>query len=114
MRNLTLRILLVWLCICSAYYSYATHVRAGEITASRISDRDLTYMLTLTTYHDEIGGRMASEGQNDVTFCIRPFSGGAGTTLLVKRTGRAPINIATTINTFSEPFTFSSPGVYVI
>ncbi|AYQ30703.1 gliding motility-associated C-terminal domain-containing protein [Runella sp. SP2] len=114
MRNLTLRILLLWLCICSAYYSYATHVRAGEITASRISDRDLTYRLTLTTYHDEIGGRMASEGQNDVTFCIRPFNGGAGTTLLVERTGRAPINIATTINTFSKPFTFSSPGVYVI
>lgn len=114
MRNLTLRILLLWLCICSAYYSYATHVRAGEITASRISDRDLTYRLTLTTYHDEIGGRMASEGQNDVTFCIRPFNGGAGTTLLVERTGRAPINVATTINTFSKPFTFSSPGVYVI
>jgi len=57
---------------------------------------------------------MASEGQNDVTFCIRPFNGGAGTTLLVERTGRAPINVATTINTFSKPFTFSSPGVYVI
>jgi len=114
MRNLTLRILLLWLCICSTYYSYATHVRAGEITARRVSDRDLTYELTLTTYHDEIGGRMASDGQNDVTFCIRPFNGGTGTTLLVQRTRRVSINVATSMNIFSKQFTFSSPGVYVI
>jgi gliding motility-associated-like protein len=114
MRHLTLRILPFILCICSAYYSYATHVRAGEITAKRISDRDLTYKLTLNTYHDEIGGRMASDGQNDVTFCIRPFSGGTGSTLLAKRKFRGPINTATSLNVFEENFTFSSPGVYVI
>lgn len=114
MRHITLRILLFLLCICSAYYSHATHVRAGEITARRISDRDLTYELTLNTYHDEIGGRMASDGQGDVTFCIRPFSGGTGSTLLVKRTKRVLINPATSLNVFSDKFTFSSPGVYVI
>lgn len=57
---------------------------------------------------------MASDGQNDVTFCIRPFSGGAGSTLLARRTNRIPINTATSLNIFEESFTFSSPGVYVI
>jgi gliding motility-associated-like protein len=114
MRHLSLRILLSLFCIGSAYYSYATHVRAGEITAKRISDKDLTYELTLNTYHDEIGGRMASDGQNDVTFCIRPFSGGTGSTLLAKRILRRQINVGTTLNVFTEKFTFSSPGVYVI
>lgn len=114
MRHLSLRFVFFALCIFNALHSYATHVRAGEITAERISDKDLTYKLILNTYHDEIGGRMASEGQNDVTFCIRPFSGGTGSTLLVKRTFRRAINIATTLNIFAGEFTFSSPGVYVI
>ncbi len=114
MRHLTLRSLFLLMCVFSTYYSYATHVRAGEITAKRLSDKDLTYEIKLTTYHDEIGGRMASDGQNDVTFCIRPFVGGVGSTLLAKRFGRQAITNSTSVNVFTEKFTFSSPGVYVI
>ncbi|MDF7822245.1 gliding motility-associated C-terminal domain-containing protein [Runella sp. MFBS21] len=114
MRHLTLRFLLFLMCVMSTYYSYATHVRAGEITAKRKSDKDLTYTITLNTYHDEIGGRMASDGQNDVTFCIRPFVGGTGSTLLAKRRFRGAINNATSLNIFEADFSFSSPGVYVI
>lgn len=114
MRHLTLRSLFFLLCVFSTYYSYATHVRAGEITAKRLTDKDLTYEILLTTYHDEIGGRMASDGQNDVTFCIRPFVGGVGSTLLAMRTGRQAITNSTSANTFKANFTFSSPGVYVI
>jgi gliding motility-associated-like protein len=118
MRLSIARLFFFIICFTGSYYTYATHVRAGEITASRISDRDLTYRILLTTYHDEQGGRMASEGQADVTFCIRPFTGGSGTTLLAKRTRRQNIgtaaSLATTINEYSETFSFSSPGVYVV
>ncbi|MFN4146134.1 MAG: gliding motility-associated C-terminal domain-containing protein [Runella sp.] len=97
-----------------ALNAHATHIRAGEITARRISDQNLTYEITLTTYHDEIGGRMASEGQNDIVFCIRPFTGGAGTLLPARRIRRVTINTGTSLNLFRDTFTFSSPGVYVI
>jgi gliding motility-associated-like protein len=100
--------------IFNAYYSYASHLRAGEITARRISDVTLTYELKLTTYHDEIGGRQASDFQNDVTFCIRPFGGGTGSTLLAMRSNKTMLNAATSLNIFRADFTFSSPGVYVI
>ncbi len=34
--------------------SFATHLRAGEITARRVSATSLTYRVTLTTYTDQI------------------------------------------------------------
>ncbi len=114
MKLLKKRFLLLIVVCFTSWDVWATHVRAGEITAKRISDNNLSYQLTLSTYHDEIGGRMASEGQNDVTFCIRPFTGGTGSTLLVKRTFKGNLNVATSLNIFTANYTFSSPGVYVI
>jgi gliding motility-associated-like protein len=94
--------------------THATHLRAGEITAKRISSTSLIYEITITTYHDEIGGRMASDSQNDVTLCIKPFGSGAGTIVMVKRSSRTKINNATTKNVYVTTYTFPSPGRFVI
>ncbi len=93
---------------------YASHLRAGEITAKRISMTSLTYEITVTTYHDEAGGRMASDSQNDVKLCIKPFGIGAGTVITVKRTNRTRVNNATSKNVFVTTYTFPSPGRFVI
>ena len=94
---------------------WATHIRAGEITAKRISNTALTYEITLTTYYDEIGGQTASRGATEVTFCIRPFGTSAGTLVPVPRqTPQRFINRATSINIYRTTFTFSSPGRFTI
>jgi gliding motility-associated-like protein len=94
--------------------SYATHLRAGEITAKRISATSLTYEITVTTYHDEVGGRMASDSQNEIKLCIKPFGLGAGTVIVVKRSSRTRINNATSKNVFIATYVFPSPGRFVI
>ena len=42
------------LCICNFFYLeiYATHIRAGEIIAKRISNTSLTYEFTIIGYTD--------------------------------------------------------------
>ena len=95
--------------------SWATHIRAGEITARRISATALTYEITLTTYYDENGGRTASQGAVDADFCIRPSGGGAGTVVKVLRqTPIRLINSATSINIYKTTYTFPSPGRFTI
>ena len=56
------------ICLLAIYPARATHIRAGEITAKRISNTSLTYRVTLTTYTDQINGVTANEGQNTVNF----------------------------------------------
>ncbi|PLK42057.1 hypothetical protein, partial [Emticicia sp. TH156] len=46
----------------------ATHLRAGEITAKRISSTTLTYRVTLTTYTDQINGYIANDAANTSQF----------------------------------------------
>ncbi|MGA0556457.1 gliding motility-associated C-terminal domain-containing protein, partial [Larkinella sp. VNQ87] len=87
----------------------ATHLRAGEITTRRISSTSLTYEVTLTTYHDEIGGRTASDQQDPSYFCF-----GIGQAVAVPRRERRSINRATTVNTYVATFTYPGPGTYRI
>lgn len=87
----------------------ATHLRAGEITTRRISSTSLTYEVTMTTYHDEIGGRTASDQQDPSYFCF-----GIGPAVAVKRASRVVINRATTANTYVATFTYPGPGTYRI
>ncbi|GAB3336839.1 hypothetical protein GCM10027299_47240 [Larkinella ripae] len=89
--------------------SQATHLRAGEITTRRISNTALTYEVTMTTYHDEIGGRTASDQQDPSYFCF-----GIGPAVAVKRANRRTINRATTVNTYIATFTYPGPGTYRI
>jgi gliding motility-associated-like protein len=87
----------------------ATHLRAGEITTRRISSTSLTYEVTMTTYHDEIGGRTASDQQDPSYFCF-----GIGNAVAVPRRSRTIINRATTANTYVATFTYPGPGTYRI
>jgi len=49
------------------FASYATHLKGGEITVKRISDKTLTYEFTLTTYTEN---NRANQDQGDVNFCF--------------------------------------------
>ncbi|MFY7908727.1 MAG: gliding motility-associated C-terminal domain-containing protein [Emticicia sp.] len=89
----------------------ATHIRAGEITAKRISNTSLTYRVTLTTYTDQINGVTANEGQNTVNF----YFGVTGVPLYtVKRKKKSLINTSTMCNVYDTTFTFPAQGRYTI
>ncbi|WP_238807832.1 T9SS type B sorting domain-containing protein [Emticicia aquatica] len=89
----------------------ATHIRAGEITAKRISNTSLTYRVTLTTYTDQINGVQANEGQNFVKF----YFGVTGVPLYdVKRKKKTLINASTMCNVYDTTFTFPAQGRYTI
>lgn len=89
----------------------ATHLRAGEITAKRISSTTLTYRITLTTYTDQVNGIQANEAQNFVKFCF----GINGVPIYeVKRKKKQLINISTMCNVYDTTFTFPAQGTYKI
>lgn len=114
MKSFYTSIITFFTLILLGYQSFATHLRAGEITAKRISSTSLTYEITITTYHDEIGGRMASEGQKDVTLCIKPFGTGLGTNVVVPRVESKLLNRSTSRNIYRTSYTFPSPGRFTI
>ncbi len=90
--------------------SQATHLRAGEITTRRLSATSLTYEITFTAYYDEIGGRTASDQQDDVVFCF-----GDDTSVEVQRLSRTFINNRTSsINVYRVIHTYPGPGPFTI
>ncbi|RYU91040.1 gliding motility-associated C-terminal domain-containing protein, partial [Emticicia agri] len=89
----------------------ASHLRAGEITAKRISSTTLTYRVTLTTYTDQINGVQANEAANTSQFSF----GVTGVGLYeVKRTRKFLINRGTMCNVYDTTFTFPAQGRYTI
>ena len=88
---------LFFLLLLSPLLARATHIRAGEITATRISGTQLTYRITLVTYTDEIGGRAANDQQTTVDFNFG-FSTTRVEKLTVHRKERIMINQATARN----------------
>ncbi|KAB7730263.1 T9SS type B sorting domain-containing protein [Rudanella paleaurantiibacter] len=90
-------------------FTYATHVRAGEITTRRVDPNRLEYEITLTTYFDELNGRIASDQTNSVDFCL-----GDGSIVNVPRSVRRNINSNTSINIYRFRYTYQGPGVYQI
>ncbi|WP_027302624.1 T9SS C-terminal target domain-containing protein [Rudanella lutea] len=90
-------------------WTYATHVRAGEITTRRIPGSSLRFQITLTAYFDERNGRLAADDANEVAFCL-----GDGTTLNVRRVSRRNINPNTSVNIYQFEYTYQGPGVYQI
>ena len=89
--------------------AYATHIRAGEITARRMSLTSLTYEITTTLYFDEINGKPAADAQNDVDLYV-------GSEFLPKilRSSRVNIGNGTSKNTYITTYTFPSTGKYRI
>ncbi|WP_162628208.1 T9SS type B sorting domain-containing protein [Arcticibacterium luteifluviistationis] len=105
--------LLVPILFFLANQAHATHIRAGEITAERISNTSLTYRVTLTTYTDEVGGRSANEAQEDVDF-YPGFVNNGVVSYKVPRSQKVLISPTTVRNTYVTTVTFPGPGLYKI
>ncbi|WP_229208778.1 T9SS type B sorting domain-containing protein [Dyadobacter luticola] len=103
--------------LCLGFEAMATHIRAGEITARRISATTLTYEIKLTAYFDIINGPGAADAQNTVEFTIGNVnSTGTPVILTAPRQESQPPNIGngTTRNTYIINYTFPSTGEYRI
>lgn len=106
--------ILFLLLLLSPIFSYATHVRAGEITATRLQGSQLTYRVTLVTYTDEIAGKAANDAQEYVDFSIT-FGGNRAEKMRVYRKGnRTLISRATVRNVYDTTYTFPAAGYYTI
>jgi gliding motility-associated-like protein len=105
--------LLLTMLLALPFASFATHLRAGEITAKRVSDTQLTYKVTLTTYTDQINGRAANDGQETVSFYFG-FSTNKVESYNVSRKKKFLISPTTMCNVYDTTFTFPAPGRYTI
>jgi gliding motility-associated-like protein len=113
--NLILRplsIIFCFLLLIGIYDASATHFRAGEITAKRISSTNLTYEVTLTAYFDvSPSGIDAAKQATYVEF----YFGTDGP----RRVDRLVSSIRdignnTTVNKYITTYTFPSAGQYQI
>ena len=111
MRSLIRSIFFVLAFVASIYQAQATHVRAGEITAKRISTTSLTYEITFTGYFDMQNGKPAADAQVDVEI----FVGSVGPFKVPRdETKKKDIGNNTTINIYTFTYTFPAPGRFEI
>lgn len=111
MRSLIRSIFFVLAFIASIYQAHATHVRAGEITARRISSTSLTYEITFTGYFDMQNGKPAADAQVDVDI----FVGSVGPFKVPRdEAKKKDIGNNTTINIYTFTYTFPAPGRFEI
>ncbi len=90
--------------------SYATHVRAGEITTRRIPGPTLTYEITLTAYYDELKGAPAAADAKTIVICF-----GDGTSEEVPRLlPIRRISPGTSVNIYRVIHTYPGPGTYTV
>lgn len=112
--NQALRFLsILFVVVLSVFRANATHLRAGEITAKRISNTTLTYRVTLTTYTDELAGKPANDGQENVNFYFG-LSSTQVETARVSRKSRTQISASTVVNVYDTVYTYPAPGSYTI
>ena len=90
--------------------AFATHVRAGEITAKRISSTSLTYEITFTGYYDEQTGADAAKLQNSVLFYV----GSVGPIEVSRKQPIVNIGNGTSRNEYVFTYTFPAPGNFII
>ncbi|MCS6822164.1 MAG: gliding motility-associated C-terminal domain-containing protein [Microscillaceae bacterium] len=83
----------------------ATHIRAGQITARRISNVTLTYEFVITMYTD-------NSSQADSRELTLNFGNGSST--IVPRELKQDIGNNTSINIYRTTFTYGSPGSYLV
>lgn len=102
-------LLLIFL-ILSVFEAQATHVRAGEITAKRISTTSLTYEITFTGYFDLQNGKPAADAQVDVKF----FIGDVGPFTVPRKLPITDIGNNTSRNEYTFTYTFPAPGRFSI
>ena len=89
------------------FTAQATHLKGGEITVKRISDKTLTYEFTLTTYTEN---NRANQDQTEVNFCF-----GDGTTIYkARRCCGTPLDIGngTMKNLYKIEYTYPAPALF--
>lgn len=105
-RNLPYILGLFFTMLLVSHSVQATHLRAGQITAERISSVSLTYRITITIYMDRGQGNADSPSLN-VFF-------GDGNSTEVKRVTEEAIGNNTTRNIYVVEHTYPSPQDYKI
>ncbi len=102
------RISLYFLFLCGfSFVAQATHLKGGEITVKRVSDKTLTFEFTLTTYTEN---NRANVEQNAVNFCF----GDGSTILSAKRSAGYPINLGngTMKNVYKIQYTYPAASLF--
>lgn len=111
---------LAFLSIFVSHDTYATHVRAGEITARRISISPARYEITFTGYYDYENGKPASDSHEYAEFYMlnangNPLNDGQDGYVRVPRVSPfTNIGNGTTKNIYVFEYTFPGPGTYSI
>jgi gliding motility-associated-like protein len=110
-----LQILFCSLLLCIGFQANATHIRAGEITARRLSLTSPTYEIKLTAYFDIITGSGAAGQQNNVEFTIGNVnSTGTPAIITAPRVELVEIGNGSTRNVYIAQYTFSGTGQFRI
>ena len=99
-------VLLLW--IGSLTTVWGAHIRAGEITARRISTQEFTYEITFTGYYDIETGEFSANAQGVVPLLI---TGGA-ILIMPRQQPIIQLGNGVTKNTYTVIHTFVSEGVY--
>jgi gliding motility-associated-like protein len=103
-RKLYHLLLTLLILLCANVVAYATHIRAGDLVAERISNTSLTYRFTLTIYRD-VGG---VEADKEVTFDF-----GDGSTAKVPIASRSNLpQFSTEVITYSVVHSYSGANLY--
>ncbi|MDQ6482662.1 gliding motility-associated C-terminal domain-containing protein, partial [Dyadobacter sp. LHD-138] len=109
-----LSLLAISFCLSINQHAFATHARAGEITAKRATSNPLTYDITFTGYFDVTpgGGKDAADHQDDVNmfFYTGASDGEKQIPIKVLRLANIEIGNNTTRNTYTTRYTFRSAG----
>ncbi|CAG5009413.1 hypothetical protein DYBT9275_04491 [Dyadobacter sp. CECT 9275] len=103
-------IVLLLFVLLASFSAHATHIRAGEITAKRISSTALTYEITLTLYYDMQNGRDAANAADDINF----YFGSVGPISAPRLQPILDVGNNTTKNVYKTIYTFPSPQEYKI
>ena len=106
-------LLAVLFSVCSVIYSNATHLRAGEIVATRVNCNSLTFIITVTVYTNTKNTTVLFGGDQDI------LNFGDGETMLVPETAntiRLDLNSDGSVATasFTVTHTYSGIGSYTI
>ncbi len=115
MRSVLLFLLLIIGLGALPHTAEATHVRAGEITARRISNTSLTYELKFTGYYNmDSEGINAARGTTYVDFWITGDPQYRRTPRVGDLAGMIDVGNQTTRNEYVLIYTFAAPGTYGI
>lgn len=99
---------LLFLLVLSPLFSLATHLRAGEITVTRVNCTSLTFLITITVYTNTGSEIKFGEGLLDYG------DGSTHTTPTIDNTKRPDLGDAIGTVSYTVSHTYSSYGTYVI